>query len=201
MWEIFFFTGIIFLSLGFYELKKVKFSNAGLSPILEHKTNALREDNKPTVIPLKITVQPEVQKKDKNQNNISFVPLEDTQNIESDIEEKKRLWENHWIVKKVKERFENKGETAFVDDSSQQHPKNNNVQVFSSLLENVEYNDSAEDIEKKNIEQTPLHQEEPTSNLSSTIQEDASSDAGKDEKPEEKEKKEKEFDPFEVLGY
>ncbi len=202
MWEIFFFAGVIFLSLGFYELKKVKSSNIDFSPQLEHKVKNLSEGNKPSVIPLKITVQPEPQQKEKNQDNMTFIPLEGTHKMGDNIEEKKRLWENHWIVKKVKERFENKNETSSVDNQPQQPSKNDAGQVFRSLIEGVEHNALGEDTENKNIEQPHLSQENLPSTLpQSPTQENPSSDNESKDEKSEKEKKEKEFDPFEVLGY
>ncbi len=157
MWEVFFLSGIVFLLLGIFEFKryrKEKFkeytdTSKAIKSILqqnEKSTSPQQNIIKKKVIPLDLpldTIKSE-HPENKELEQFSQDNLATITQPSYDIEEKKRLWENHWIVKKVKERFEKKQEI--------EEPQENSL---PNLLPSQEHSKAEESIKEQDVEKKP----------------------------------------------
>ncbi len=200
MWEIFLILSFLFFSLGFIEFKKHKkkkykeYTHTKTSVKMIVESPKPNEDNR-RVIPLDLG--------SGNSNSLKIGESNITENKISvsneipnpkDIQERKKLWEDYWIVKKVRERFENKKPTSSVGSSSieappqdhntaqesSQTPSQNNV--FASLLK------ERESANEESFNNVPFEGSAPQNNET-------------DKKRQEKKKEEeKEFNPFDMFG-
>jgi len=226
MWEIFFLTGIVFLSLGIFEFKKYKKQKfkeytdtkkalQSLLPQKPKKEVSQQSVIKKKVIPLDLSSNTSNLRPTNNREEVELVPQNEGGSLtmhehipqhtstiyEQDIEEKKRLWNEHWIVKKVKERFEKKQQNIEISTEHKeeqgsppytptQEPQKSNV--FTSLLEerDKKVQDVVEEKEQEEIKEIS-HAEKPIIPLNDTQEE---------KKQQKEEEEEKEFNPFDVFG-
>ncbi|NPA38667.1 MAG: hypothetical protein GXN99_02620 [Candidatus Nanohaloarchaeota archaeon] len=174
MWEVFALTSLIFAALGMLEYKKSSRSNPSYVRFNKGSNEQLHEevrfkepyahanDEKEPESFIKLRFSEESNVKQNPQPSFSAAQPS-TFSSHQDKEEAKRRWENHYIVRAVKERFAKKEERnygVFHTESSQSQPSYNNVQ-FSSEVAPTPSNPPVQE----EIRSSSLFQEEPASLL------------------------------------
>ncbi len=215
MWEVFALTSLIFTALGIVEYKKGKgnitFPKEKEKEVrLVHSTSSLEENEEPKqFIKLRLGEEKKEEVKPSLLNINSF-----ENNNSKNKEDAKRMWENHYIVKSVKERFAKGEERNYgVFTEEEQHPPSN----YFKKDDTVDQSPSPSDI----ISSLPIvpttetssiteNKENSGNNLPSGVfgsllkEREQSSElnlVGNDQEEIKKEqKKGEEFNPFDVLG-
>ncbi len=215
MWEVFALTSLIFTALGIVEYKKGR-RNLAFPKEKEKEVKiipphpSLEEDEEPKqFIKLRLGEEKKEEVKPSLLSKGSF----ETKN-QKNKEDAKRMWENHYIVKAVKERFAKGEERNYgVFTEEEQHPSSDSLikkdNVVDSMPSSSDVISSLPVVPTNETSSISENKENSDNNMPSGVfgsllkereQSELNLVSNNQEEIKKEEKKGEEFNPFDVLG-